>query len=186
MKKRLFLTGQKGCGKSTAIARALGDAACRGGGFFTRRQRDEAGNFLGFTLESPDGLRRQMFLEFSQGKRVWHPAVFTGLARELLSDQKAPFLILDEIGGVELQCPEFMQALQDVFARGVPCIGVMKGPGPSGDLVNALGLDEDYLKAARELRSFLSHDPDTLLYTCGQFDEQALALARQWVQEYAP
>ena len=35
-----------------------------------------------------------------------------------------------------------------------------------------------------KLRDFLKNDPDTLLYECKQFDETALALARQWTEEY--
>ena len=181
MKKRLFLTGPMGCGKSTAIAQALGSTACRGGGFFTRRQLDSSGKLTGFSLESTDGARGEIFLDFTQGKPVWNLSVFSQLGRDLLSDPDAPFLVLDEIGGVELLCPEFADALEAVFVRGIPCIGVMKGAGPSGALIKALGLDDTYAHSNRYTYS----DPDTLLYSCGQFDKHALALACQWVQEYA-
>ena len=185
MRRRLFPTGPIGWRKSTASARALGDAARRGGGFFTRRRLDEQGRLTGFTLESPDGARHAVFLDFTgEGPRM-NPGAFSGLGRELLADASASFLVLDEIGGMELLCPEFMEALEDAFARGIPCIGVMKGPGPAGALVKALGLTQTYLQAANRLRSRLQSDPDTLLYPCGQFDEHALALARQWAQEYA-
>lgn len=185
MKRRLFLTGPIGCGKSTAISQALGDAVCRGGGFFTRRRLDEQGRLTGFILESPDGTRKESFLDFTgEGPRM-NSGAFSGLGRELLADTSASFLILDEIGGMELLCPAFMEALEDAFARGIPCIGVMKGSGPAGALVKALGLTQTYLQAADRLRSRLRNDPDTLLYSCGQFDEHALTLARQWVQEYA-
>ena len=185
MKKRLFLTGPMGCGKSTAIAQALGSTACRGGGFFTRRQLDSSGKLTGFSLESPDGARGEVFLDFTQGKPVWNLSVFSQLGRDLLTDPDAPFLVLDEIGGVELLCPEFADALEAVFVRGTPCIGVMKGAGPSGALIKALGLDDTYAHSWERLQAFLSSDPDTLLYSCGQFDKHALALACQWVQEYA-
>ena len=64
-------------------------------------------------------------------------------------------------------------------------IGVMKGNGPAGALVEALGLSEEYTHAAARLRSLLQGDENTLLYECRQFDEQALRLADQWVKEYA-
>ena len=53
IKRRLFLTGAIGCGKSTAISRALGSRLYRCGGFLTRR-RTEGGRKY-FCLEKPDG-----------------------------------------------------------------------------------------------------------------------------------
>ena len=96
MKKRLFLTGPMGCGKSTAIAQALGSTARRGGGFFTRRQLDSSEKLTGFSLESPDGARGEIFLDFTQEKPVWNLSVFSQLGRDLLTDPDAPFLVLDE------------------------------------------------------------------------------------------
>ena len=51
MKRRLFLTGPMGCGKSTAIAAALGNRLHDCGGFLTRRYREP---WLHFALETPD------------------------------------------------------------------------------------------------------------------------------------
>ena len=93
--------------------------------------------------------------------------------------------MLDEIGGIELLCPEFSAALEQLLRRDIPVIGVMKGESPAGALVEALGLSEEYTRAADRLRSLLRGDENTLLYECRQFDEQALHLAEQWVKEYA-
>ncbi len=182
MKRRLFLTGPMGAGKSTAIGEALGEKLAGCGGFRTRRTRDKYGHAVTFFLESPDGAVRETFLDFSQGKPRVRLEVFESLGRTLLGG-KMP-CVLDEIGGVDLLCPGFMEALEDLLRKDVPVIGVIKGEGPAGALIQALGLSEEYAQAADRLRQMLREDGDTLLYECGQFDKNALALARQWAEEY--
>lgn len=178
MKRRLFLTGPMGCGKSTAIQKALGDRLPACGGFLTRRCREP---YLHFTLESPDGAERKTFLDFSSGKPKLDLQVFSKMG---VSALQGDVLILDEIGGVELLCGKFAAALGSVLKSGIPILGVLKGEGPAGALIGTLGLTGEYERAASRLREELRGDPDTLLYECGQFDEAALLLAKQWAEEY--
>ena len=179
--RRLFLTGPIGYGKTTAIEAALGDRLPLCGGFRTRRGQLRNGHPENFLLESPDGSRRAVFLDFSRGAPEVHMEVFADFGIRML---RGDVLILDEIGGVELLCPEFMTALDSVLHSGVPILGVMKGEGPAGALVEALGLTQRYTAAADRLRRWMEADADTCLYRCGQFDETAAALARTWVEEY--
>ena len=179
--KRLFLTGPIGCGKSTAIETALGDRLPLCGGFRTRRGQLRDGHPENFVLESPDGSCRAVFLDFSQGRPEVHLDVFVDYGIPML---RGDILILDEIGGVELLCPEFVTALEAVLHSGVPILGVMKGKGPAGALVEALGLTERYTAAADRLRRWMEEDGATCLYRCGQFDETAVKLAGKWVEEY--
>ena len=79
MKKRLFFTGPIGCGKSTAIASALGDRISQCGGFLTRRYRQ---SHLHFTLESPDGRMKETFLDFSDGIPHLKSQIFEDLGPE--------------------------------------------------------------------------------------------------------
>lgn len=175
MKRRLFLTGPIGCGKSTAIRNGLGERITQCGGFLTRRHREP---YLHFTLESPEGTRKETFLSFSCGK----PEVMLQVFSEAPLQGKV--LILDEIGGIELLNPDFSAALDAVLKRDTPVIGVLKGKGPAGALIEALGLTEEYERAAAKLWEALSGDPDALIYECGQFDENARRLAEQWAEEY--
>ena len=105
MKRRLFLTGPIGCGKSTTITQALGERTQQCGGFLTRRHRDP---YLHFTLESPDGQYSETFLDFSDRKPRLNLDVFSRLGVPLLGGD---ILVLDEIGGIDLLCPEFSAAL---------------------------------------------------------------------------
>ena len=174
MKKHLFLTGPIGCGKSTAITNALGDRITLCGGFLTRRYLEP---HLHFTLESPDGNVKKTFLDFTPGEPEIDLAVFSEIYL------RGKILILDEIGGIELLNPEFAAALDTVLSSGIPILGVVKGEGPAGALIDKLGLIEEYHLAAGKLRQQLRNDPNTLVYECTQYDENALLLARQWVEE---
>ena len=174
MKKHLFLTGPIGCGKSTAIATALGGKIAQCGGFLTRRYREP---HLHFTLESPDGKVKKTFLDFASGKPEVDLTVFSE------SYLQGRPIVLDEIGGIELLNPDFTDALEVVLNSDTPIIGVIKGEGPAGALNDKLGLTEEYHLAAGKLRQQLRNNPNTLVYECTQYDENALLLARQWVEE---
>ena len=174
MKRRLFLTGPIGCGKSTAITQALGDKSTRCGGFLTRRFREP---HLHFTLESPDGKVKKTFLDFASGKPEVDLTVFSE------SYLQGKPIVLDEIGGIELLNSDFADALEIVLTSDTPIIGVIKGEGPAGALIDKLGLTEEYHSAADKLRQQLRNDPNILVYECTQYDKNALLLARQWVEE---
>lgn len=175
MKRRLFLTGPIGCGKSTAIQKALGGRITKCGGFLTRRHREP---HLHFTLGRPDGKAREIFLDFAAEKPEVNWSVFS---EKYL---KGTVLVLDEIGGIELLDPGFLSALERVLDSDVPILGVVKGDGPANALIRTLNLTEEYDRCASRLRKKLRDDPNTLVYECTQYDEQALLLAAQWAEEY--
>ena len=174
MKQRLFLTGPIGCGKSTAISTALGGKITQCGGFLTKRHWEP---YLHFTLESPDGTFQKPFLDFSSGKPKVNLSVFSEISL------RGKALVLDEIGGIELLNPDFTLALEAVLGSDIPILGVIKGDGPAGKLINKLGLTEEYEIAVSKLRKQLRNDPNTMIYECTQYDENALHLARQWAEE---
>ena len=175
MKRRLFLTGPIGCGKSTAIRRALGEHWGQCGGFLTRRYREP---HLHFTVEHPDGTILGTFLDFSSGKPEADLSVFSR------ADLTGDILVLDEIGGIELLDPGFAAALDALLASGTPILGVLKGEGPANALIESLGLTAEYDHAAACLRQRLLQDPDTQVYSCCRYDETAVLLAREWADTY--
>lgn len=149
------------------------------GGFLTRRQR--RGEALAFSLYRPDTGEEGIFLDFSSGRPLLFPEVFETLGASAL---KGEVLVLDEIGGVELLCPGFRRALEETLDWDVPILGVLKGPAAADALAQTLGLRGEYRRQAAWLRDRICRDRGTDLYSCGQYDEKALALARQWVREY--
>ena len=181
MKRRLFLTGPIGCGKSTAIATAIGDKLPEFGGFLTKRTRNDMGQAIAFYLESPDGSQKEVFLDCETVFPKIAMEVFEKTAPNLL---KGKCIVLDEIGGLELLCPAFMAALDALLESDIPVIGVVKGEGSADAMIQKLGLTKEYEMAANRFRETLKNDLDTQVYECGMFDKYALALAQVWVKEY--
>ena len=188
MKPRLFLTGPSGCGKSTMIRRELGDQIRQAGGFLTLRERDESGRVCGFVIGSADGYGpRDRFLDMTGEQPRIDLEIFSGVGVDYLRRTKdRSFAVLDEIGGVELLNARFMDELARYLSDTQPCIGVMKGPGPAGKLVEMMGLTVRYELARRALYEHLRNDPNTLLLEMNSWEDlQALDAVRNWVAEYA-
>lgn len=183
--RNLFLTGPMGCGKSTCIARALGQHMAQAGGFLTVRQRDETGQAAAFLLCLPNGESRQAIISRNEQGYAIHPEVFETFGITLLEEAKRyPFVVLDEIGGFEVLSQPVLDALIDLLSSHVPCIGVMKGAGPAGKMIDKLGLGQAYTRNAEVLRGWMSRNTHTLLYECSQFDPEAQRLAEAWVRAY--
>ena len=188
MKPRLFLTGPSGCGKSTMIRRELGDLVHRAGGFVTVRDRDENGDIQSFEILSADGYGPgDRFLDQVGEEPRIDLEVFSGVGVDYLRRaRERRFAVLDEIGGVELLNDRFVDELVRYFRDGHPCIGVMKGAGSAGKLVEMMGLTVRYELARRALYEHLHNDPDTcLVEMTGRDDENARNAVREWVEQYA-
>ena len=183
--KNLFLTGSVGCGKSTSIATALGEALPKAGGFLTVRQVDGTGRAVAYWIKRPDGSDGQVIIDYSAKPYTMHLEVFEDLGIRLLEEAKQyNYVILDEIGGFEVLSDSFVEALMDLLQSDIPCIGVMKGAGPASKMIQKLGLGDAYVQKADALRCWMNKDENTLLYECGQFDPEGLRLAREWVAEH--
>ena len=188
MKPRLFLTGASGCGKSTMIRRELGSRMKRAGGFVTIRDRDENGTVRGFEILSADGYGpRERFLDLTGEQPRINLEVISGAGVDYLHRTvERSFAVLDEIGGVEILDESFMDELARYLRGSQPCIGVMKGAGPAGKLVEMMGLTVRYELARRALYEYLRNDPNTCLLECSvQDDPVALEAVRAWVAQYA-
>lgn len=183
--KNVFLTGPVGCGKSTSIASALGDALGKAGGFLTVRQKDDTGRAVAYWLQKPDGTEKQIIIDYSVKPYAMHLEVFEDLGIRLLEEARQfDYVILDEIGGFEVLSDAFVEALMNLLQSDVPCIGVMKGEGPAGKMIQKLGLGDVYVQKAEALRQWMRQDEDTLLYECSQFDPEGLRLSQQWAKEH--
>jgi len=183
--KNLFLTGSVGCGKSTSIATALGDALPKAGGFLTVRQKDDTGRAIAYWLKRPDGNDGQVIIQYARKPYTMHLEVFEDLGVRLLEEaSQYDYVILDEIGGFEVLSDIFVDALMKLLESDIPCIGVMKGEGPASKMIQKLGLGDAYVQKAEALRSWMRQDENTHLYECSQFDPEGLRLAQNWVREY--
>lgn len=137
MGKSLFLTGDSGEGKTTLLFQCLEPYRSFVSGFFSQRLIDKNQNTVGFRLASAkeewkpkafyEGHLTNVFLRRENDNTFIFPEVFVTAGSNLLKNHENEKLILmDEIGGIELLIPEFMEAIHRCLAGPAPCIGVVK------------------------------------------------------------
>jgi nucleoside-triphosphatase len=145
----LLLTGRPGCGKTTAIRRAvdrIGPARCAG--FYTEEVR-EGGTRIGFDVVTLDGRRGPLARAGAPGPRVGRYGVdvtaFEALGVDALArglDRRVSVLVVDEIGKMELLSPRFRDLLDRIFdpTRAWVVLGtLLRGRHPKADLLRRRG-----------------------------------------------
>lgn len=189
MKKRLFLTGPSGIGKTTIIREALGPRLAYAGGFITRRQSDGLGYELLPAAASfaGAGYEAWQILDYSGEKPAKDNEVFRSHGVRLLQEAEYyPFVLLDEIGGFELLIPQFRNALAELLNSDVPIIGVLKGAENAAGIKKRFGLGDRFTMLTDNLRNVLDRDEDSVVLTVkAQGDSVAKRIAETWAKEYA-
>ncbi|MBE5988438.1 MAG: hypothetical protein E7250_11990 [Paenibacillaceae bacterium] len=184
-KKSLFLTGNSGEGKTTLLFQCLKPYRAVTGGFFSQRLVSESGDTVGFRLASAneewepkicyhDGLTN-IFLKRTKEGMVSFPEVFQKEGRELLTshgDHK--LILLDEIGGVELLIPEFMEAVYACLNGPKPCIGVIKSRNNFAMMMARNGGNSSAFHLRDELEESVRMSLHNQLLTYHRKDEEAV------------
>ena len=188
--KKLILSGEIGCGKSTMIRTALGSAAARAGGFVTLRRTDGA-EVLGFDLASVEiwtnpEAERERFLDFSASPRR-DDGVFSGLGVRLLTQAlDCPFAVLDEFGGLEMRVPEFRDALYALLESEVPCIGVLKTPAALGTMARRITPGDACIREYEAIRRFLEQRDDVRILPVHTWQDRYIpSILCRWAETYA-
>ena len=118
----LFLTGQKGAGKSTLIRGLLAEETGRLGGFFTVRH--EGGVYL------LPAAKERTFTPESLLFRCGHggdPARFDDLGCAALADTAGcRLLVMDELGPHEAEAVRFQAAVFRALEGDIPILGVLQ------------------------------------------------------------
>jgi nucleoside-triphosphatase len=137
--KNLLLSGQPGCGKTTAVRRLVEHLAdLRLAGFFTQELR-ELGTRVGFEAVGLSSGRRAVLAHArsQSSHRVGRYGVeATAFAHIVEAELGRPagevdVFVIDEIGKMELFCPQFVEAMPRLLAGPVPVVATvaMKGGG---------------------------------------------------------
>ena len=170
MISKLFLQGPSGCGKTSLILQTLQQAKLAAGGFIVQRlllptgvraycltptaevsspclpyNPEQAGIFLNITADGA---------QFSADNFLQQFTVLT---------QNQPFLILDEIGGIELQLPQVRQRLHELLCSDSVILGVWKSRTNLEQMIQRGGLMSDLLDYHDELETLLTATQDVQL-----------------------
>ena len=130
----IFLTGQRGVGKSTALRRALALSGLHVGGFMTdfgaTRHEENKTLWLLPWAETPDFSAGEVCARLGPGGRLVDPAVFDRLGISLLrasaQDPACDLILMDELGFLEAEAAGFRAAVLDILTGPKPVLGVVR------------------------------------------------------------
>ena len=155
MKKIILLTGYPGCGKTTLIKQIIPHLSPPVNGFYTREIRPATRSGkkrprLGFELITLDGQRGVLaHVDPAQvdgrttpriGRYIVNLRVLDYLASPTLQQSiaKDGWVVLDEIGPMEILSKSFRQAVEAVIASQVNLLGtIVRRSTPFGDQIKA-------------------------------------------------
>lgn len=179
----LFLQGPSRVGKSTIVRNALAPYRGAVAGLMTQRLF-RGGQLCGFCarvvgggalppLEAPytgDGAG-VFLLDGAARPGVLEDAIARAGAQ--CARPSCRFVVLDEIGGLELASPGFMQPLSAILALGKPCAGVLKSHENLVHTAQKLGLPQSVLRQRDELQGRLVAGGSVLTVREGNLAETA-------------
>lgn len=128
---KILLTGNPGCGKTTVIRRVLEQYPGKVGGFFTRELR-EGGVRKGFEIVTLDGKHGilahvDIYSPMRVSKYGVELAFLEGVAVPAVLDAVSGkgFVVIDEIGPMEILSQMFCQAVTTVIESDAPLLGTI-------------------------------------------------------------
>ena len=193
MKRHLFLSGPAFCGKSGLIRQTLGRKLQAAGGFCTELSAAEDGSLLGCSLMpaamagGAEGYEKELFLDLRTSPVSHDSEVFRHSGVKLLEEAVwYPFVVLDEIGGIDVIIPVFRMALDSLLQSELPILGVLKTPEESDRLRRMLGPGERWHAYSERLEAQLRKDPNTEIMTIERdAASEAAEAVSAWAETFA-
>ena len=150
----VFLTGESGVGKSTALDRTLTLLGITPGGFRTGFTPDRQRLCLWPAWEGPDWSEEHTVARMVHGRLVGDPDAFDRLGPVILSESMpwAGLLLLDELGWLEREALAFQGAVRTCLGGTTPVLGVMIPDEPGGlnqvlQVLNEAAVNVEYMYA---------------------------------------
>ena len=160
----LFIQGQPGVGKSSLIRKALEPISSIVAGFATQRLI-ENGKVIGFCAYCVAGTLPSLetiYVANQPGAFILNGKIDISVLEKIIlqveqniKNPKYEFVLLDEIGGIELKSRVFMGALLRILSSGKHCIGVLKSAHNMSHTVSTLKLDAEYLDMQKDFEQII-------------------------------
>lgn len=171
MSRRLFLQGASGVGKTELIIEQFTPVRHDCAGFITQRLTEEDGRTRGFCVTpiaeaqrpaeryAVDGPR--MFLEKTpKGWKIDKDVFLSESLDSLKAAEKKRFIVLDEIGGIEVLYNVFTARLKELLTYKTPFVGVLKSLENFEVMNRELHLGPEYGPARTQFLELISAPPD--------------------------
>jgi nucleoside-triphosphatase len=129
--QKVLLTGRPGCGKTTLIKRVLNELPQRFGGFYTEELRDH-GTRVGFKVIALEGGEAVFaHVDFTTPQRVGKygldlsalEAVGVNAINKAMQAQR--YIVIDEIGPMEIRSLAFRAAVNDALDSELPVLATI-------------------------------------------------------------
>lgn len=166
MTDKLFLTGPSGCGKTTSILRLLPSFSGSIGGFIVQRLVSNT-KPLGYcmvpsrkadkTWLETEKLPKTCFLTVREQELKFDANLFTQSFLELTAD--GDLIILDEIGGVELQISEVRARILSLLNSDTPLLAIWKSKENLLQMIQKGKASSDLLLLHQEMESQIRSHP---------------------------
>jgi len=166
MKNKLFLTGPSGSGKTTSLIQVLSSIQGDIGGFMVQRIRS-GGQVIGYSMVPAKDMDQvwanqsepptNCFLTMGNTGLCFHPDRFAESFQQLT--QKGDLIVLDEIGGIELQLPQIRLRILELLKSDTPLLAVWKSRENLLHVIQHGKVSSALLPLHQEVESILLNHP---------------------------
>ena len=134
-----------------------------------------------------EGYEKELFLDLRTSPVSHDSEVFRQSGVKLLEESVwYPFVVLDEIGGIDVIIPVFRMALDSLLQSELPILGVLKTPEESDRLRRMLGPGERWQAYSERLEAQLRKDPNTEIMTIERdAASEAAEAVSAWAETFA-
>ena len=170
----LFLYGPREAGKSTFLRWALLPRQAYLAGFVVQRVM-EGNEPVGFRVAQANGSYPSLVTEYAadmDGVFIFRGRMDRSVLDEAIdaartASQKdgCKLILLDEIGGIELESPRFMNALERILSGNKPCVGVLKSEENLRRSLSRLRLGNRCLDLRARLEEQIARNGELLEYS---------------------
>jgi nucleoside-triphosphatase len=195
MKKHLFLIGDIGTGKSTLIKRALFPYIKDLIGYYVQRVYS-VNDLKGFRMCSPasdsynldlhsiDSEYNLFIKKISQDNWKINSEIFEKSFFDSLANTEAKSIILlDEIGGFELNIDRVEKYLYKLLDGNIPIIGVIKSQKNKNKMKDLITMDSEFSEEKLKYRKLLNHSEIELIYVDKTNREEVYNKLLNWLGE---